>query len=484
MRLDNSALRFISRHDLMPSGCKVIAAVSGGADSLALLHFLHAHRLHLNVAVEVAHVHHGLAEARSDEAETCVREMADRLNVPLHLLRADVGAQARRQRIGVELAGRSLRQRWFRVLSRRRGAIVATAHTADDQAETVLMHLLRGSGTRGLSGIAPVMRQRGKPFLVRPFLDVRREDTHAYVAHHRIGLVEDPTNLDASYGLRNKIRNLLLPLLTRDYNAAVVDALCRVAIASRRDNEWMDAQAESVWWALARTEESAIILPRSLREVDPCLRARVYRHAMDALAGGSSATQIVGADAIARLDDLLMGTSDRYSTLPSNIQARATVRGLELVSGAFTSPRAVEGPLSLLVPGLTRTAGWVVRAALADPPGCTSHKRESVRGGYRSSMTAPWMAALAADPQSLRVRRRVHGERWRPPKGSGSRTLKATLNAWQVPVAERDAVPIVASGEQLAVLPGWGVDERFRTTRSRAPVVQLEIWFEGDANGA
>ncbi|MFH1420297.1 MAG: tRNA lysidine(34) synthetase TilS [Planctomycetota bacterium] len=233
---------------LIPAGSRIVCAVSGGADSMALLHGLHAvNEIHnRDWTLHVAHVDHALR----DEAETEARfvaEAAAGLGLDCTVRRANVREAAAQSGDTIEETGRRLRYEFLEGVATTTGArSIAVGHHADDQAETVLHHVARGTGLRGLAGMAP--RRETRPgsgiWLVRPLLEMRRSDLRAYLDHRDIGHVHDASNDDADATTRNRIRHRVLPSIEAMINPKVTSALVRLATQARRTNEVLRGMAE------------------------------------------------------------------------------------------------------------------------------------------------------------------------------------------------------------------------------------------------
>lgn len=236
-------LQSIRRNGLLKAGERVGVAVSGGADSVALLRALGAAREELGVVLHVVHFNHGIRGAESDADEQFVRELAKQVGLgdSLHISRGDAPAESQRKKLSLETAARELRHAYFDELLKS-GTLdkIATAHTMDDQAETVLMRLLRGAGTRGLAGIYPEQKDLR---IVRPLLEIRRAEVEAYLKTLGQDWREDATNRDPAH-TRNRIRHELLPMLARDYNPRVVELLAALADTARGEEEfWQQEMA-------------------------------------------------------------------------------------------------------------------------------------------------------------------------------------------------------------------------------------------------
>ena len=247
--MQSKVLSAVRRYEMVKPGDKVICAVSGGADSMALLWCLWLEKERLGITVEAAHFNHHLRGAESDRDEAFVREFCQFHDIPLHV----GGGNVTPGKKGLEAAARDVRYGFLRSLE----GILATAHTADDNAETVLLHLVRGTGLRGLGGITPK-----SPGLIRPMLDVTRAEVEQFLAENYISHIDDSSNAGDAF-LRNRIRHQVMPLLVAE-NPSLAENLS--AMAQRlRDDEW------------ALEQESQIEYPPSvetLRGMAPALRRR------------------------------------------------------------------------------------------------------------------------------------------------------------------------------------------------------------------
>jgi tRNA(Ile)-lysidine synthase len=251
LNLQRGVLRTIHRHGMTVPGDLVGIGVSGGADSVALLHLLAELRPQLGIRLKVLHFHHQLRGAEADEDELFVAALARDLGFDFFADRADVANEARRNGWNLEDAARRLRYRFFASAAAAHGLQrVAVAHTADDQAETVLAHLLRGTGPTGLAGIYPVAG-----LIIRPFLDVRREMLRDYLSQLGQPWREDSSNQDRAR-LRARIRHDLVPLLERDFERAAVVRLARLATLEREEQEFWRALEQERFAVLATRENS------------------------------------------------------------------------------------------------------------------------------------------------------------------------------------------------------------------------------------
>ena len=224
----NKLLTFLRRYDMVSEGDHVICAVSGGADSVALLFAFYLLKEKLGITLSAAHFNHHLRGEESDRDEAFVREFCDRYDIPL----AVGSAQVQPGKKGLEAAARDARYAFLRTLPGK----IATAHTADDNAETVLMHLVRGTGLKGLGGITPVQGN-----LIRPMLSITRADVESFLQEYYVNHIEDSSNETDAF-LRNRIRHHVMPLLTAE-NPRLAENLSSMALRLRLDEECLSQQA-------------------------------------------------------------------------------------------------------------------------------------------------------------------------------------------------------------------------------------------------
>ena len=270
--------RFIRERDLLASGSRVVAAVSGGSDSVALLHILLAlDRERVLTLAGVAHFNHQLRPAADDD-ERFVADMARTLERPFVSDREDVAVRAARDGQSIENAARSARHQFFeRARLGLEADVVALGHTRDDQAETFLLRLLRGAGPRGLAAMFP---RNGR--IVRPLLGTRRHELRAWLEGRGIGFVDDATNADVAIP-RNRVRAELLPLLAGRFNPNIVNVLADEAELLRELWGWLEAESDAY---LASVDLEVGLDIHELALMPPPLRRTVVWRAMSAAAGG------------------------------------------------------------------------------------------------------------------------------------------------------------------------------------------------------
>ncbi|HEY7652830.1 MAG TPA: tRNA lysidine(34) synthetase TilS [Methylomirabilota bacterium] len=427
-------------------------AVSGGADSVALLDVLCALREQLDLTLAAVHVHHGLRPEADVEADA-VRRLCDDLGVACHVERVTVRQAPPWD--GLEAESRRARHAaWERVARAMAAARVATGHTADDQAETVLMRLLQGAGPRGLGGIAPA---RGR--LISPLIETRRD---AIVEHLRIrGLawIEDPTNRDPRF-LRNRIRHDLLPFMAELTGTSVVEALCRSAAAARALVADLDARARADLLRLATREAAGFTLDTATLEQRPIeLAAEMLRQAA-ALLGE---TRPLRGPAQRALRKLLAKAPRRRAVRLGRLVAERSGHRLRV------------GPAAL--PAVT-TRAWPVPGVLDMPEiECRLTARVFTRSADYVVPRDAARAAFDADalPPALTVRARRRGDVFSPFGAAGRRRLKSFLIDAGVPRWARPRTPLVEAGGEIIWVAGVRRGRIAPVTAATARILELRV---------
>ena len=461
-RLDECGLR----------GGSLVVAVSGGPDSTALLLALTELQSALGLRLHVAHLDHGLRPDSGDDA-AFVRELARGLGHPCTVERADVAAYRRERRLSPEAAAREVRYAFLARVVREAGAdAVAVAHTLDDQAETVLLHVVRGGGLAGLRGMSARSTYRGPGgpvALVRPLLDAGRAETEAFCRARGVEPRRDPTNLLTTIP-RNRLRLNVLPQLAQ-INPQVGAALARLARSAALDVDYVEGQVDGVWRRAVRESDGGLLLDCGV--VNAQHRAVVQhllRWAYARVRGSEADLEQVHVEEMARL---LPGPAGRKTALPGGLTLEMGPNDAWLSAGRpYPCPLpSLEGEHALPASGEGTVGGWRVRAREQPSPA-------ALDGG-------PFVAYLDRDVLggSLAVRTRRRGDRFQPlgvgasENGRGETTTKLQdfLVDQRVPRSWRDQVPLVVSPRGIAWVVGWRIAHWARVTPQTRRTLRLEF---------
>jgi tRNA(Ile)-lysidine synthase len=445
--LPQSVLSYIRCEGLLHAGDRLGLAVSGGADSVALLRILLELRKELGIVLSLVHFNHKLRGAEAEADAEFVTRLAHRHELPLHAGSGDVSSHARGHHLSIEAAARELRYRYFRelvagnTLNR-----VATGHTLDDQAETVLLRIVRGAGTRGLAGIYPKLiypklidsqlSDGGSQFsVIRPLLATRRKVLEDYLQNLGQDWREDSSNRDLRHA-RNRVRHGILPRLERTLNPGVRETLAETAAMARAEEEYWQSEVASVLPGLWQAERR-ILKPDGLRDLPLALRRRVVRAAAESL---GLRLEFGHVEEILELDP----GGPRSAVLPGGWRLAVTDGVLQ-----FDRPVAVadtDYEYKLAVPGTIRVAeiGACFEAVLVP---ATSYNPDH--------MLDP--ALLQKD---LSVRNWRAGDRYWPAHSKSPKKIKELLQERKLTGTERKLWPVVASGQEIVWVRGFPAPAR------------------------
>ncbi|MCU0559285.1 MAG: tRNA lysidine(34) synthetase TilS [Desulfobacterales bacterium] len=466
-RLERLVDQTLERYRLLAEGEAVLVGVSGGPDSVALAHLLADRAPGLGLRLGIAHLHHGLRpEADADEAFVC--RMAFDRGLPFFCRRADVRSRQRLHRLSLEEAARRVRYDFLEEVSARHGfAKIALGHHADDQAETLLLNLLRGSGRLGLAGIPPV--RDGK--LIRPLIMARRADIEAYIEARGIKTVADATNAEESFR-RNRIRHRLIPTLERDYHPQVGSLLGRTGLILRDEEEWLESLTLPLFEeALAEADDGWVALDAAaLNRMHVAAARRVLRRAIRQVKGNLRRLEFDHIERVAALTQHHGDAGPLY--LPDRLRVWRRGAWIEIAAGEGRPPSRRTPP----------PADYAYTIF-----GCGAlHIRETGEWLEVAVMSADALASpLSASPQlafldlesvrfPLTVRNFRPGDRFAPRGAAGTQKLKKYFSDHKIDRIERRRCPILLSEGRILWVAGHRLDGSGAVTASTRRVLRVE----------
>ncbi len=477
----------IETHGLLAPGDGIVAGVSGGPDSLCLLHVLLRLREEYHLRLHVAHLNHGARGAEADADAEFVAALAAEWGLPVTVERQNVPALARTHKLAFEETARRVRYAFLARVAGETGAQkIAVGHNGDDQAETVLMHFLRGAGLTGLRGMLPItpitdyrllepfiqypISNLQPPVIIRPLLQVSRSEIERYCADHDLAPRFDRSNLDTTY-FRNRIRHELLPLL-ETYNPNVCTRLRHTASVVAADYELLSQLREQAWAEVVREErEAAILFDRAAWQALPvALQRATLRQAAYHLRKSLRDVDFCHVEHARQVG--LRGETGAQATLPMGLALTVGYETLTVGDTGDAGPPPDEPllwsgePLPVQMPGTTvlPQSEWMLQAEILEG-------RSEGRGGG-------WTAYLDADalakPLALRPRR--PGDRFRPQGMEGhSVKLSAFMTNLKVPRAWRDHVPLLVAGDEIVWVCGRRVGEEVTVGPETRRVARLRF---------
>ena len=450
--------RFISQYKMIEDGETVLVAVSGGADSLALLYGLHALRSQLSCKLHVVHLNHCLRPDADADAEF-VQQHAAHLELPCTIQRAEVPRLVKQWKLSVEAAGRRARYQFYESVCTEVSATkVALGHHQDDIAETVLMNLIRGSGATGLKGISPVRNMK----FIRPLAGFTRQNIEAFLTS--IGIVprHDATNTDTYY-LRNRIRRELIPQLARDYNPNIKTGLSRTADVLGTESEYLDTVARKAFETCRiQGPQKNVVLDRvKFRQYHVALQRRILRQSVFEMLGDMSDLYFAHCEAMLNLVE--GDAPNTVSALPNDLRFRRAYQQLiferkPVEMESFVYPVATVGKTSIEVLNTEITAelGHVESlGTLALPDG----KFEAI---FDYDKLRKVFAEPSSETVPLTVRNRQQGDRFQPYGMRGTKKIKDFFIDAKVPRCERDSIPLLVCSNEILWVIGYTTSESFK----------------------
>lgn len=424
----------IKENKLIQQGDSVLVGLSGGADSVCLTHLLKRASEEMGFSIQTAHLNHGI---RGDEAlrdERFAAEFSRNLGLKCSVKSVNIPEFAKKRGISEELAGREARYAFFKELSKQEGFNkIATAHNRNDNAETIAMHFIRGSSLNGLCGI-PYKRDN----IIRPLLDITRDEIEEYCRCHNLEFVTDSTNDENDY-TRNKIRHFLIPLIEKEFNPNFINTVSKNAGIIKADEEYISEAADKIYSEKVKNHRIDISALLSCRK---SVRSRVIRKMISDIIGISD----ISLDYIDDITELCRASkSGSGIDLPRGVSAK--IEYGKLVIDKRREFKSYEYDLKCGCEVFVKEYGIAVRAEFAD-------KRENDGAQYFSNVNT----------ENMKIRCRRDGDRFFPAGMKGSKKLKDYFIDEKIPADERKRLPLITFDGEIGYIVGKRRDERFKFT--------------------
>ena len=475
----------IARYDLLGKGERVLVAVSGGPDSVALLYALLEIKDEFNLGLCVAHLNHKLRGRESDEDQKFVRNLAHKLNLKFFSKSIDVQKEAKKRKLSLEEAARLVRYSYLENLANRiKADKIAVGHQADDQAETFLMRLFRGAGGLGLSGIPP---KRGK--IIRPLIETKRDEIERFLKEKGVLYRTDSSNLLPNY-FRNKIRLSLLPLLKKKFNPKIVEVLNRASNIISLQQQYIEKKCEEILPLICKSRKMVRLPSASLRtsrspqkdkiildlkrfmDYDICLKREIIRlcvKEIDRDRFGLLTTSFTDPsfDSIERALNLIQRKrSGRRVKLTKNIWAEVSGENLAIYrekKKQYNYPISPPGERNLKSLGMRIRSEIVSRSSL---PQKIKSEGEKVAFLDWEKLKGPF-----------RLRSRRPKDKFKPLGMQGTKSIADFLIDTKVPRYERDEVMLLTTQGKIAWIVGYRISDEFKVTDKTKKVLRMEVMF-------
>lgn len=459
----NKFLKTVEKHRMLEKGEGVVVGVSGGPDSVCLLHLLWRIKDMYDLKLYAVHLNHRFRGEEADADAAYVKEFCDKLDIPSFIFSEDIARYSREKGISFEEAGRERRyQLFYQVMAQQGAGKIAVAQNMDDQAETVLMRFMRGSGLEGLGAISYVRDHT----IIRPLLDTSRKEIEDYCEAFQLKPRIDKTNLEAIY-TRNRIRLELIPYIEKHFNSKIKETLWRTANLFREDREWIELSVQKNFEEAARKEKDAIRVDcQAIRKMHPAMGKRVLRRALQEVCGGLADTEHVH---IAHILELVhKGNVGAKIDLPKGMMAELGYGVLMIKKRRAIDPVEFIYPLdigeSLYLPELNATVtSKIIPLDQWNPQDKHPYKK---------------YFDLEKIEQGIIIRNRRSGDRFVPYGMQGRKKLKDYFIDEKVPREMRDRIPLVCDGHEIMWVVGYRTSERYKIDPQTQKVLVLEWKFQ------
>ena len=464
----------ITKYNMLSENDLVLVCVSGGADSVALLYLLYLLKDEFRLRLHIAHLNHMIRAREADRDAEFVRSLAQRLKLPIISRRVNVPSFVKKNRLSTEEGARILRYRFFsEAAAKIKADKVAIAHTADDQAETVLMRIIRGTGLEGLGGIKPAIEQNGMK-IIRPLIEVWKKEIENYLKQKNLRFRLDLSNKDKSY-FRNKIRLALIPYLARNYNFRIKEILLRLGDVAREDYAFLEKKAEKVFDKLVETKKDKFEIEFSIKRLKRCsvaIQRIVMRLAIEKIKGD------LRRISFQNLQDLngLIRSPDRnlFLHLADKIKVRKEYDKL-IFYNSRRQKRIKRFKYKLKISGLTTISESGLKILTRDYPAKTADEADKISGPIK---TAKGVAYFDYNKIKfpLFVRNRLPGDRIRPLGMKGKKKLKDIFIDQKIPLLQRDFTPLIVSAEEKIIwIVGVKSSEECKLTPATKRILKITL---------
>ena len=460
-------VEIIRQYQMIDTGDHVLVGVSGGIDSVVLMYALHQLKNRLGIQLHIAHLNHQFRGEEAARDAEFVRQFAKQLDIPCTIESQDVPAFIRRKQLSPQDAARQVRYKFFDSLAKDIHARkIATAHNADDQAETVLLGIIRGVGIHGLGGIQPIHEQR----IIRPLLRTTREQIETFARTEGLKYVFDSSNASRKY-LRNAIRLDLLPLLKRDFTPAIVTRLTAYAQLFQEDAFFIDKIAKERYINICKGiyHGIQIELTRFAQQETTIQREIIYK-AFEEVTGSRHELETKHARAVVEL--FTKKESGKRLCLPGKVIARRSYKWGYLQQNNEHSPHCSIPPVSLVIPGCTTFGEYCIETDILE----TNIPDVSIRTEAKTTDELIQYIDYDRVIFPLTFRFRISGDYFHPLGMQGRKSIKKFFIDRKVPRDKRNTIPVLTDSNGIIWIVGYMIDDRVKLTEETKRVLTFRIY--------
>lgn len=463
----DEVLETIKKYNMFDKGDKVVVAVSGGPDSICLLHVLYNLKDKLGISLVAAHVNHCLRGKDADDDENYVKDFCNKIGIECYVKREDVNKIAKENKISQELAGRKVRYKFFSdVLKKVGGNKIALAHNANDQAETMLMRFFRGTGLDGLTGIKPVRDN----IYVRPIINIERYKIEDYCEKNKLNPRIDKTNVERDY-TRNKIRLDVIPYIKENFNPDIVESLNKLEAAVKRDNEYLGIISSKKYKEYCKKRNDKIIISAEAFKEHEAILTRIIRLSLKELLGN---LYNIDSKHIYDIIKVQRGSTGKAIMLPNNIRVLNNYGDINLYFSSIEETSDNKGEYKLLVNNNNKLDDIGLNIILE-----VIDNKEKVN--FDDDMLIKYFDFDKVNGE-IKLRYRKNGDRFIPLGMKGSKKLKDLFIDLKIPRNERDYIPLITFGDQIGWIIGYRISDKFKIDQCTKRILKIKVEREGNTN--
>ena len=452
-------LKFIKEKNIIKSGDKILVGLSGGPDSVCMLNLLCSIRDEEKIEVAAAHINHMLRGEEADKDEEYSKRLCESLGVRFFSKRIDINKYALETGKSSELAGREARYDFFNeIINKINFNKIATAHNANDQAETILMRIMRGTGLEGLGGI-PVERERK---YIRPILFMKREEVEQYCKENNLNPHIDATNLERIYS-RNKVRLDILPYMKNNFNPNIVETINRMALLLQDDNEFIEGEVNKAYKDNCFERENSIVISKNLFNIHSAIVTRVIRKALFAINKSNYDMEMKNIEDIIELSNL--GTNKRVD-LPKDIYAE-NVYGDIIIRKKEYIKNKLSNELTLNKKDILHNEvifdEYIINFDLVNNKDIKQENDELIKNFDYDKIN------------NVTIRYRKDGDRITPLGMKGSKKLKDIFIDMKIPKEKRDEIPLIQFNNDISWIVGIKMSDKFKITKETKHILKVSV---------
>ncbi len=456
-------IRAIDQYAMVSEGDKILIALSGGADSVALFLLFMDFQSKMKLNICAAHLNHGLRGKESDEDERFVKELCQKFSAKCFSTRENIKERAKRDRTSIEVAGREARLGFLQKISGKiKANKIALGHTMNDQAENLLLRLFRGSGTKGLSSMKP-----SDGNIIRPLLSISRREIESYLRFKKSSYRIDSSNEDMRF-TRNRIRHNLIPFLKEEYNPEIVETLARTAQILSEEDSFLDSLISEIIRREAKIKNGSVeISLELLKHLAPALSRRIIRRSIQFIRG--NLRKITFKDIEKAREIMVKSKGNRNLLLPSGINVKIYKDSITLAASSDSDPIYKDTQQVLNIEGLTEISHHAVLVE------AKVMKREDFKDDLKAGSSEKAFLDFEKTGAKLSIRTIKKGDFFHPFNSPGRKKVSDYFIDKKVPQEKRKETLIVTSKDHIVWIAGYQIDDRFKIDRDTKKVLILKL---------